>query len=91
MNTYFCSDCVTCWAPYMALNDGCPECGSGLRRTHEPMSPHAEVRFKAAMRKLRASDDAERERFAGDGWLELEALFQAPAFEDEPEQHGEAA
>jgi hypothetical protein len=37
--TYYCSECVTNWAPYMTDNGMCPECRTGTKRQpNEPMT-----------------------------------------------------
>lgn len=60
--TYFCAACDTNWAAYMAIDSACPECGTGLRRSQEPMSEDAPARHRAAMFDLIERTRVEEQR-----------------------------
>lgn len=74
MNTYYCPACMTNWAPYQCAKGHCPSCGTGTRRSQEPMSPDAPARFKAAMAERVKRDEAARRLAAFDrACFELDA------------------
>lgn len=52
MMTHFCTSCDVYWAPYMTgRNSCCPECGSGLTRSREPLSKGAVARYAESRRR----------------------------------------
>ncbi len=62
MNTHYCEGCVTHWAPFHAIDSACCECGTGLRRSSEPMSDDAPERHRAAMFALIERTRVEEQR-----------------------------
>lgn len=46
--TYYCSECVVNWWPYMAKDGCCPLCGGGTSRRQEPASSDAEELYRVA-------------------------------------------
>ncbi len=73
--TYYCSECVVNWWPYMAKDGCCPLCGGGTSRRQEPASNDVEEQFRIARK------EAERR----DAYARFEAFYE------EREQHRHAA
>jgi hypothetical protein len=48
----------------MCANGACPECKTGTRRTHEPASPDADVRYRAVV-AVRVADAGRARAAAG--------------------------
>ncbi len=60
--TYFCSECVMSWFPYMTGKDGqCPGCGGGTKRqTTEPASLDAIDRYGEIVAQRRSAERHEK-------------------------------
>lgn len=60
--TFRCVPCDVHWAPYMATDGKCPECGGGtMRDVINPPSPGAVERHRAALAR-RAEREAREQR-----------------------------
>jgi hypothetical protein len=61
--TYFCTNCVTSWAPYQALGGVCPRCKTGTERRNEPISEGADEMFRTVKDlELQAQESEQRHR-----------------------------
>ncbi|HEX7259385.1 MAG TPA: hypothetical protein VF272_00445 [Candidatus Saccharimonadia bacterium] len=57
--TYYCSECVANWWPYMAKDGCCPQCGGGTSRRQEPASDDVDELYRAA-----SAETAKRDAYA---------------------------
>lgn len=96
--THRCSICDTNWAAFMCSGGACPECATGTTRSHDALSPDAELRFKATMRARAAREASEHkhklfDEFCARRDAERAAVLRGLALEaaGEEVQHGEAA
>lgn len=59
--TYYCTECVVEWHPYMAQNGVCPSCGGGTRRHNRGTAPSdIDELFEATARERERLDKIDR-------------------------------
>lgn len=64
-----CTVCLRNWAPYMCEKGACPSCGSGTRRTNEPVDDDAVEVHKAALAERAARERSEHNHREFDAYM----------------------